>query len=67
MRAPPEFGAASRKPLKVGKVSEYELKKGGYGRKMRAYTPPGQPPTTGWPVILYFHGGDFSTVNSESF
>ncbi|KAJ3878666.1 alpha/beta hydrolase fold-domain-containing protein [Lentinula edodes] len=66
MRAPPEFGAASRKPVEVGKIAEYELKKGGHGRKMRAYTPPGQPPTTGWPVILYFHGGGWALGGLDS-
>ncbi|KAF5379586.1 hypothetical protein D9757_009282 [Collybiopsis confluens] len=50
-----EVGA--RKPLEVGKIEEFELKKGGHGRKMKAYTPHGEAPEAGWPIMIYFHGG----------
>lgn len=56
MRVPLAIG--SKKPLDVGKIEEFELKKGGYGRMMRAYTPIGEPPKTGWPILVYFHGGE---------
>ncbi|KIK54915.1 hypothetical protein GYMLUDRAFT_176396, partial [Collybiopsis luxurians FD-317 M1] len=56
MRKPPPFTGA-RDPLKVGKTEEFELKRGGNGRKMRAYIPPGEPPKAGWPILVYFHGG----------
>ncbi|KAF9074011.1 alpha/beta hydrolase fold-domain-containing protein [Rhodocollybia butyracea] len=49
-----------RKPLDVGKIEDFELKKGGYGRMMRAYTPFGEPPRNGWPVLVYFHGGGWT-------
>ncbi|KAE9409907.1 hypothetical protein BT96DRAFT_984246 [Gymnopus androsaceus JB14] len=54
MRAPAPFSIGSKKPLDVGKIEEYELK---MGQRMRAYTPPGEPPINGWPLLVYFHGG----------
>ncbi|KAF9069074.1 alpha/beta hydrolase fold-domain-containing protein [Rhodocollybia butyracea] len=57
MRIPLPIG---KKPIDVGKVEEFELKRGGHGRMMRAYTPIGEPPKTGWPVLVYFHGGGWT-------
>lgn len=59
MRGVQPFTVGSKKPVEVGKIEEFELKKGGHGRKMRVYTPLGQPPAKGWPVIVYFHGGNY--------
>ncbi|KAE9409908.1 hypothetical protein BT96DRAFT_1012215 [Gymnopus androsaceus JB14] len=41
-------------PVKMRKIEEHELK---MGQRMRAYTPPGEPPINGWPLLIYFHGG----------
>ncbi|KAE9389382.1 hypothetical protein BT96DRAFT_1025068 [Gymnopus androsaceus JB14] len=52
MRAGSSYTVGSKKPLEVGKIEEFELKKGGHGRKMRAYTPPGEPPIAGWASMV---------------
>jgi acetyl esterase/lipase len=66
MRAVPPYAVGARKPLEVGKVEEFELEKGGYGRKMRAYTPHGEPPMAGWPLMVYFHGGGWALGGLDS-
>ncbi len=30
---------------------------------MRAFTPVGETPVEGWPILLWFHGGEFSFSN----
>ncbi|KIY66629.1 hypothetical protein CYLTODRAFT_377435 [Cylindrobasidium torrendii FP15055 ss-10] len=35
---------------------------------MRVFSPPGEAPTNGWPVFIFFHGGGwtFGNINSEN-
>ncbi|KAF9483288.1 hypothetical protein BDN70DRAFT_873983 [Pholiota conissans] len=49
-------------PLKVGKTQDYDLPK----TKFRAFTPEGSPPTRGWPLLIYFHGGGWTLGNIAS-
>ena len=41
-------------PLPVGSIVDYDLSKS----KIRVFTPEGKPPTDGWPVFIFFHGGE---------
>jgi acetyl esterase/lipase len=41
-------------PLPVGSIVDYDLGK----CKVRVFTPEGEPPTDGWPVFIFFHGGE---------
>jgi acetyl esterase/lipase len=43
-------------PLQVGSVKDYSLSK----FKIRVFTPEGEAPADGWPVLIYFHGGRHS-------
>jgi len=51
-------------PLEVGKIEEFKLQN---AQTMRAYTPLGEPPMSGWPGLIYFHGGGWALggLNSE--
>ncbi|KAI3604788.1 putative lipase from carbohydrate esterase family ce10 [Moniliophthora roreri] len=51
-------------PLKVGKTQDLDLTQ----TKFRAFTPEGEPPSTGWPVFIFFHGGGwtFGSIDSEN-
>lgn len=42
-------------PLSVGSIEDHNL-----GRfKVRVFTPEGEPPVSdGWPVFIFFHGGE---------
>ena len=45
----------SSEPLVVGRTQDYDLP----NTKVRSFTPEGTPPSTqGWPVLIYFHGGE---------
>lgn len=46
-------------PIPVGEVKDFDFAK----TRVRAYIPEGSVPEGGWPVLLYFHGGAFSTLN----
>lgn len=46
-------------PLSVGKVQDFDLTH----TKFRAFTPPGDRPTSGWPVFIFFHGGQRHRTN----
>lgn len=41
-------------PLPVGSIVDYNLSK----CKIRVFTSEGEPPTDGWPVFIFFHGGE---------
>ena len=49
---PAVIGASD--PLPVGSIVDYSLT----GCKARVFTPEGEPPTNGWPVFIFFHGGE---------
>ncbi|TFK31340.1 alpha/beta hydrolase fold-domain-containing protein [Crucibulum laeve] len=49
-------------PLNVGNIQDYDLT---YA-KFRAFTPEGDPPANGWPVLIYFHGGGWTLGNISS-
>lgn len=56
-------------PLKVGKTKDYEVAKG--HAMVRVYTPEGEIPEGGWPVLLFIPGGmsgvdAFRIVSSSS-
>ena len=42
--------------LEVGKVQDFDLDQ----TKIRAFSPPGEAPASGWPLFIFFHGGEFS-------
>ena len=51
---PPVIGGST--PLKVGGTKDISLGK----FKVRVFTPEGDAPEGGWPVFIYFHGGEAS-------
>ncbi|GBE77986.1 AB hydrolase superfamily protein [Sparassis crispa] len=59
---PPVAGGSE--PLKVGTVEDIALSK----CTMRVFTPEGNPPSEGWPVFLFFHGGGWTlgNINTEN-
>jgi acetyl esterase/lipase len=48
---PPQPGGSQ--PLKVGDVRDKQFEK----FAVRIFTPEGERPKDGWPIIVYFHGG----------
>ncbi|KDQ63587.1 hypothetical protein JAAARDRAFT_203007 [Jaapia argillacea MUCL 33604] len=52
----------SSPPLKVGSVKDIDLKH----CKARVFTPEGNAPEGGWPVMIYFHGGGWTLGNIDS-
>ncbi|KAK0453002.1 alpha/beta hydrolase fold-domain-containing protein [Desarmillaria tabescens] len=50
--------------LPVGKTQDFKLTHCDF----RAFTPEGEAPTSGWPLLIYFHGGGwtFGNINSEN-
>lgn len=44
-------------PLPVWSIVDYGLSK----CKIRVFTPEGESPTDGWPVFIFFHGGERSS------
>ena len=49
---PPVAGGSE--PLKVGSVRDIPMSK----CTVRVFTPEGAKPSTGWPVFIFFHGGE---------
>ncbi|KAF9262132.1 hypothetical protein L218DRAFT_960532 [Marasmius fiardii PR-910] len=51
-------------PLKVGKTEDLDLTH----TKFRAFTPEGEPPSSGWPAFIFFHGGGwtFGSISAEN-
>jgi acetyl esterase/lipase len=47
----------SAEVLQVGNVQDYELSH----CKVRVFTPEGVPPPGGWPVYVWYHGGESET------
>ena len=55
--------AGSSRSIPVGKIQDLSICRkestGSDGVPIRCFIPAGEPPSTGWPVMLYFHGGGF--------
>lgn len=57
-------------PVKVGKTEDITIPRkasSGDALTIRCLTPIGEPPSAGWPVVVYFHGGGwrFGDLGSE--
>ncbi|KKK23678.1 putative lipase [Aspergillus rambellii] len=55
--------------LEVGKTQDLSLKRrvtDGPEIRLRAFTPKGETPACGWPVMLYFHGGGWVLGNIDT-
>lgn len=55
-------------PLPVGDI-EHRILPGADGADIlaRVYTPKGDAPANGWPILLYFHGGGFVLANLDTY
>lgn len=58
-------------PLAVGTTQDFRItRRETFGPKIevRCFTPPGPAPKTGWPLVLYYHGGGwvFGDISSEN-
>ncbi|KAM6501481.1 alpha/beta hydrolase fold domain containing protein [Amanita muscaria] len=60
--APAVPGATA--PLQVGSVQDYDLTHTNF----RVFTPPGEKPSSGWPLFVFFHGGGwtFGRIDTSS-
>jgi triacylglycerol lipase len=59
------------KPLPVGKILDLSLSRRettGPEVPIRCFIPPGVPPRSGWPLVLYYHGGGwvFGDIDTEN-
>jgi len=53
-------------PLPVGRTQDIALKRQqteGPDVQIRSFTPEGEPPANGWPVMIYYHGGGWVLGN----
>jgi acetyl esterase/lipase len=62
-------GAGPAQP--VGSIKDYSIKRSestGPDVAVRVFTPEGEKPEGGWPVVLYFHGGGWvlGNINTEN-
>ncbi|KIX08220.1 uncharacterized protein Z518_02876 [Rhinocladiella mackenziei CBS 650.93] len=58
-------------PLPVGMTQDISISRQdtcGPNISIRCFTPQGCPPSSGWPLVLYFHGGGwvFGDINTEN-
>ncbi|OAP57468.1 hypothetical protein AYL99_08206 [Fonsecaea erecta] len=63
--------ACHSKPLPVGHIQDVSISRRetvGPDVLVRCFTPPGAPPATGWPLVLYYHGGGwvFGDIETEN-
>jgi acetyl esterase len=54
-------------PVPVGRVEHAVLKTPSGNVLARIYTPKGDAPDEGWPVLLYFHGGGFVIATLDTY
>lgn len=54
-------------PLPVGNVRHIQIPGGDGGILARVYTPKGEMPEAGWPVIVYYHGGGWVIANLDTY
>lgn len=56
-------------PLPVGKTQDVSIKRKettGPDVRVRCFTPPGEAPASGWPTMLYAHGGGWVLGNIDT-
>jgi acetyl esterase/lipase len=53
----------SSEPLEVSSTKDYNISKA----RLRVFTPKGERPVGGWPVFIWFHGGQSAPVISCAF
>ena len=58
-----EVVPGSSEPLPVGKVEDFDLSR----CRVRVFTPEKSRPETGWPVLVFFHGGNAVPQSRELF
>ncbi|XP_006455039.1 hypothetical protein AGABI2DRAFT_180254 [Agaricus bisporus var. bisporus H97] len=61
MRERPALPGTSE-PLEIASIKDYDLSEA----KIRAFTPKGERPAGGWPVLIWFHGGGWTFGNISS-
>ncbi|KAJ9604496.1 hypothetical protein H2200_011332 [Cladophialophora chaetospira] len=59
------------KPLAVGGIQDVSISRretSGPNIPLRCFTPPAVPPRSGWPLVLYYHGGGwvFGDIDTEN-
>ncbi len=55
--------------LPVGKTEDIQIQRretGGENVPVRVFTPEGERPSNGWPVMVYYHGGGWVLGNIET-
>ncbi|KIW98072.1 uncharacterized protein Z519_01656 [Cladophialophora bantiana CBS 173.52] len=70
-RGPRNLPPCHSKPLPVGRVQDISISRretAGPNILIRCFTPPGIPPRSGWPLVLYYHGGGwvFGDIDTEN-
>ncbi|KAI1624931.1 alpha/beta hydrolase fold-domain-containing protein [Exophiala viscosa] len=69
-RAARSAAVSSSDPLPVGTVQDLYVSRRDRGPDIpiRCFIPEGAPPSNGWPLVLYFHGGGwvFGNIDSEN-
>lgn len=61
---PSPMAHLNQTPVEVGSVEDYAHE----NFQARVFTPDGQPPPNGWPILMWLHGGGFvmGGLNSEN-
>lgn len=54
-------------PLPVGKVEHRMIPQENHEQLLRIYTPKGNAPKGGWPVIVYYHGGGWVLATLDTY
>ncbi len=54
-------------PLPVGKVENLIIPAGNSDLMIRVYTPKGNTPEHGWPIVVYYHGGGWVIANLDTY
>ncbi|KIY01373.1 uncharacterized protein Z520_02925 [Fonsecaea multimorphosa CBS 102226] len=70
-RGTPGVPPCHSRPLPVGRVQDVYISRRetvGPNILLRCFTPPGTPPPSGWPLVLYYHGGGwvFGDIDTEN-
>lgn len=54
-------------PLPVGRIEHKTIRGAGGDILTRIYTPKGDAPSGGWPVVVYFHGGGWVVATLDTY